>query len=75
MVLRQTGLKSIQEKRVTSHPSQTLQGNASTTESNQRPAPPETITCFVCGSNDTREQHAKVFCAQCHTLLENCCGD
>jgi len=35
----------------------------------------DTLRCFACGSTDFIYKLAKVFCARCHRLVENCCGD
>ncbi len=33
------------------------------------------MRCFACGSTEMIHKLAKVFCARCHRLLANCCGD
>jgi hypothetical protein len=38
-------------------------------------APAAGILCLVCGSRENLQIHAKIFCAKCRVLLENCCGD
>ena len=33
------------------------------------------MVCFVCGSEDLSVEKCKVWCKQCHALIENCSGD
>jgi hypothetical protein len=33
------------------------------------------MVCFVCGSENLSSEKCKVWCRDCHALIENCSGD
>jgi hypothetical protein len=33
------------------------------------------LVCFVCGSENLSTEKCKVWCRDCHALIENCSGD
>jgi hypothetical protein len=33
------------------------------------------MLCFVCGSENLSTEKCKVWCRDCHALIENCSGD
>lgn len=35
----------------------------------------DALRCFACGSTSMIYKLAKIFCADCHRLVANCCGD
>ncbi|HXM17394.1 MAG TPA: hypothetical protein VN934_01120 [Candidatus Tumulicola sp.] len=35
----------------------------------------ENLRCYACGSTDVVYRIAKIYCAKCGRLIENCCGD
>jgi hypothetical protein len=38
-------------------------------------APLIKMICFVCGSENLSTEKCKVWCRDCHALIENCSGD
>jgi hypothetical protein len=34
-----------------------------------------TMICYVCGSENLSTEKCKVWCRDCHALIENCSGD
>jgi hypothetical protein len=39
------------------------------------PGPVIKMICFVCGSENLSTEKCKVWCRDCHALIENCSGD
>lgn len=33
------------------------------------------MVCFVCGSENLSSEKCKVWCRDCHAMIENCSGD
>ena len=33
------------------------------------------LICYVCGSKNLSTEKCKVWCKDCHALIENCSGD
>lgn len=47
----------------------------SESESNLKSTPVLQLICFVCGSQNLSTEKCKVWCRDCHALIENCSGD